>query len=125
MLCLCAALATSAYAIGFSVLDRSLVMLIGLAPSAFFLRLSRLEAIGDSDQLVVRNTLTTRRLPRSRIRAFEVQEATPVNEEIRAMLADGTRVALKVTYRTTLGALSDAAFARDLSALNSWLRSPI
>jgi uncharacterized membrane protein YdbT with pleckstrin-like domain len=124
LLCITISVLAIGYAGALVVLDWSAAMLVPLFAGAMFLRFSRLEVSGEADRLVVRNTLRTRRIPRSRVRAFEIRKVTPVNQEIRATLADGTMVKLKVTYRATLGSLSAVGLVEDLAALNGWLRSP-
>jgi hypothetical protein len=101
-------------------------VVVGLLMTALFAawgwRLSRLAVICDAQQLVVRNLLTTRRLPRSSIHEFRLGGRTLEypGRAVRAVLNDGSTVVLSGTGRY---------FARErvhkahLAALNRWKAS--
>ena len=98
-----------------------LAMLIGVA--AWGWRWSRLEVIGNDTDLIVRNLLATRRIPRRSIRDFRVGGAGREypGRAIRVVLEDGSTVVLSATGRYTEG---EAGHDARLAQLQEWLHAP-
>ena len=84
-------------------------------------RMWRFGVLADDEWLVVRNTVLTRRVARSRIKEFRLDDlrfTLPDRQVIRAALRDGRTLTLGVTT----GFKGRPAREPDLAALRSWLR---
>ena len=93
-----------------------------LVVAAWGWRWSRLEVIGSDTDLIVRNLLATRRIPRHSIRDFRIGGVAREypGRAIRAVLEDGSTIVLSATGRYTEG---EAGHDARLALLVKWLHA--
>ena len=96
----------------FTIVAALHAIVVAIVPLAMFLlvaawgwRWRRLEVIGNDTDLIVRNVLATRRIPRRSIRDFRIGGAAREypGRAIRAVLEDGSTIVLSATGRYTEG----------------------
>lgn len=82
-----------------------------------------MEVIGNDTDLIVRNLLATRRIPRRSTRDFRIDGAGREypGRAIRAALEDGSTVVLSATGRYTE---AEAGHDARLAQLQEWLHAP-
>jgi hypothetical protein len=105
-------------------------LLVALAPLAMLVvvvalgwRWSRVEVVGSDTDLIVRNLLTTRRIPRRSIDGFRLGGSSREfpGRAIRAVLEDGSTVVLTATGHYSAPNAGDEA---RLAQLQEWMRAP-
>lgn len=121
----CGAFGTAAVA---ALLAPSPVVVVPVLALAFGVsvgvRIFRLSAVAEGDELLIRNHSSTRRVPRGDIRDFQVagpRTPIPLGRTVQASLVDGTAVVLDVLARPHLLPSGKRTLRQQLDQLRQWL----